>query len=392
MFSSFVVQNTTSKQALQSLLWVPIGKLMCSTDRWREKGKMQRGEYERGGQKSTLKICKCLGWGALTSVSRIAASIFSVCVRVSQPRCVMTSLSPGFHVLVSQSGRSDMSAEIFCLIETLHKWSCQARPSNRIHNRSWKRISRTAVWRRLFFLPLNKYRALNDYRLAVGESSEWRKVKNITATRRITTGGMQKHMHLTSLLSEPSNMEDFSGDVMQNLAATPNFVSSWKRHNVSKVQESSTFPVQKMHLLDPHKWPNMESAAWVKPLQSRSGGLFSWHRIRTDLLSHCIRSTYCCCTWFTELLCSYVLKSSCLSMACICCCSGLWDTITRKKYLQSKKAWDEVGRWHTEYLSYKMHSKVLSVAHSVIVVVVVVCAYACVAWTEGTNSWRYGGT
>lgn len=33
----------------------------------------------------------------------------------------MTSLSPGFHVLVRRSGRTDMSAETFRLIETLPK-------------------------------------------------------------------------------------------------------------------------------------------------------------------------------------------------------------------------------------------------------------------------------
>lgn len=67
------------------------------------------------------------------------------CVRLSTKESVMTFLSLGFHVLVRQSGSGDMSAKIFRLIETLQEWSCQARASNRIHNRSQRNTSRTAL-------------------------------------------------------------------------------------------------------------------------------------------------------------------------------------------------------------------------------------------------------
>ena len=52
------------------------------TERERKRRNAEKGRGEE--EKSTLKICKsnCLGWGALTSVSRIAASIFSVCMCV----------------------------------------------------------------------------------------------------------------------------------------------------------------------------------------------------------------------------------------------------------------------------------------------------------------------
>lgn len=143
-----LIQKALSQQAL---LRISIRNQTVSykIEKWRKKKRKWREGKERG-EKGTLKICKssCLGWAALTSVSRIAASIFSVCMCVcvraymsvcvclSLPRCVMTSLSLGFHVLVRQSGCRDMSAEIFRLIETLHKWSCQAEASNRIHNSS----------------------------------------------------------------------------------------------------------------------------------------------------------------------------------------------------------------------------------------------------------------
>lgn len=49
-----------------------------------------------------------------------------MCVCASHCEVCDDFLKPCFHVLVRQSGCRDMSAEIFCLIETLHKWSCQA--------------------------------------------------------------------------------------------------------------------------------------------------------------------------------------------------------------------------------------------------------------------------
>lgn len=138
----------------------------------------RKAEKQRKEEKSTLKICKssCLGWAALTNIRRIAASILGICmcvcvgIRLSLLRCVMTSLCPGFHVLVRQSACWDMSAEIFSLIETLHKCSCQAELQTEYTTAVERELLGQQCGGVFLFPILNKYSVLNDNRLDSGQS------------------------------------------------------------------------------------------------------------------------------------------------------------------------------------------------------------------------------
>lgn len=122
-----------------------------------------------------------------------------VCVGLLS-RCVMTSL--GFHVLVRQSGSRDTSAGIFYLIEMLHKWSCQAVASNRIHKEALRNFL-GQQWEAVSF-SLHKYSAWNAYRSVSGQSSElpWtferQRVKNSNSTKCIVS--KRKAMFLTDLV------------------------------------------------------------------------------------------------------------------------------------------------------------------------------------------------
>lgn len=64
------------------------------------------------------------------------------------------------------------------------------------------------------------------------------------------------HMVLTLPNVKAIQCGGLSGDVMQRLAAMLNFLSSWKQQGCFQVYKitMSTFPAQKMHLLDTNRW------------------------------------------------------------------------------------------------------------------------------------------